>query len=75
MAKILNFPVEINVSPVFTENEINALTLAKNIVIDLTEIKGELISQDTGEVIDTKELYRVAGILDGLLTTAKWTLR
>ena len=84
MAKILAFPLTFNVAPVYSEKEQFALSLAKEIVADLTELEsvcednsleGELISAETGEVINVEELYRVVGILDGLLTTKKWTLK
>lgn len=84
MAKILAFPLTFNVAPVYSEKEQFALSLAKEIVADLTELEtvcednelnGYLISDETGEVIDIDELCRVVGILDGLLTTKKWTLR
>lgn len=84
MAKILNFPLTFNVAPVYSEKEQFALSLAKEIVADLTELEsvcednelnGYLINDETGEVIDIDELCRVVGVLDGLLTTKKWTLR
>ena len=84
MTKILAFPLTFNVAPVYSEKEQFALSLAKEIVADLTELEtvcednelnGYLISEETGEVIDIDELCRVVGILDGLLTTKKWTLR
>lgn len=84
MAKILAFPLTFNVAPVYSEKEQFALSLAKEIVADLTELEtvcednelsGYLINDETGEVIDIDELCRVVGVLDGLLTTKKWTLR
>lgn len=84
MAKILAFPLTFNVSPVYSEKEQFALSLAKEIVADLTELEsvcednelnGYLISDETGEVINIDELCRVVGVLDGLLTTKKWTLK
>ena len=84
MAKILAFPLTFNVAPVYSEKEQFALSLAKEIVADLTELEtvcednelnGYLINEETGEVIDIDELCRVVGVLDGLLTTKKWTLR
>ncbi len=84
MAKILAFPLTFNVAPTYSEKGQFALSLAKEIVADLSELEsicddndlnGYLISDETGEVISVEELYRVVGILDGLLTTKKWTLR
>lgn len=84
MAKILAFPLTFNVAPVYSEKEQFALSLAKEIVADLTELEtvcednelnGYLINDETGEVIDIDELCRVVGVLDGLLTTKKWTLK
>lgn len=84
MAKILAFPLTFNVAPVYSKDEQFALSLAQEIVADLTELKtfcednglkGDLISEETGEVISVDELCRVVGILDGLLTTKKWTLK
>ena len=84
MKKILTFPLTFNVAPVYSEKERFALSLAKDMVLDLTELddvceanglKGDLINEETGEVISVDELYRVVGILDGLLTTKKWTLK
>jgi len=84
MAKILTFPLTFNVTPTYSEKEQSALSLTKEIVADLSELEsicednnlnGYLISDETGEVISVEELYRVVGILDGLLTTKKWTLR
>ena len=84
MAKILNFPLTFNVAPTYSEIQRTALALATEIVSDLTELddvceanglKGDLISEETGEVISVDELYRVAAILDGLVNTKKWTLK
>ncbi len=84
MAKILNFPLTFNVAPVYSEKEQFALSLAKEIVADLTELETVcedngllkyLINEETGEFIGINELARVVGILDGLLNTKKWTLK
>ena len=75
MAKIIAFPkMELKVTPIYTEEERNALAKVIDMVGDLTELSGTLYSPSTGEVIEIEELPRVIGILDGLLNTAEWNL-
>ena len=74
MAKILAFPLKVSVKPTFSNEDKSAIAHTIDIVRDLCELDGALINPETGEYIDTEELPRVIGILDGILNSKEWTL-